>query len=194
MSRGLTLAIAAAVLVGAVAVLYVIAGAAFKPAGGSSLAGLATGPMKKLVAVAPAPPPSIPFKDAEGKDVTLADFRGDVLVVNLWATWCAPCVAEMPTLAKLQKAFEGRPVKVVAVSVDDAKSTDKAKAFIAQHGSLDFYQNPDLRLPFAFNPPAAEFPSTIIYDKQGVQRARLTGDADWSSPEAKAVIEKLLAS
>jgi len=193
LGRGLTLAIAAAVLVGAAAVLYVMGGSAFKPgAGPNSLAGLSEGAMKKLTVVSPAPPPAAPFVDAEGKPVTLADFKGQVLVVNLWATWCAPCVAEMPTLAKLQQEFAGQPVKVVAVSVDAAESTDKAKAFIAKHAPLAFYQNPDLKLPFAFSPPAAEFPSTVIYDKTGVQRARLTGDADWSSPEAKKVIETLL--
>jgi hypothetical protein len=99
----------------------------------------------------------------------------------------------MPTLAALQKAYAGKPVKVVAVSVDDAAGTDKAKAFIAKHAPLAFYQSPDLKLPFGFTPPAAEFPSTIIYDRSGTQRLRMTGGADWASPEAKAVIDKLLA-
>jgi thiol-disulfide isomerase/thioredoxin len=190
----LTLAIAAAVLIGAAAVLYVIGGSAFKPGGGSSMAALAVGPMKKLVGVSPAPPPAIPFQDASGKSVTLADFKGQVLVVNLWATWCAPCVAEMPTLAALQRAYAGKPVKVVAVSIDDAASTAKARAFIAGHAPLAFYQDADLKLPFAFTPPAAEFPSTIVYDREGMQRARMTGGADWASPQAKAVIDKLLGS
>ncbi|HTK34650.1 MAG TPA: TlpA disulfide reductase family protein [Caulobacteraceae bacterium] len=192
---GLSLSIGAAVLIGAAAILYVIGGSAFKPAGaGSSMATLAVGPMKKLMDVSPAPPPAVRFSDADGKPVSLADFKGQVLVVNLWATWCGPCVAEMPTLAKLQGAYAGRPVKVLAISVDDAKSTDKAKAFIARHGPLAFYQNADLKLPFAFTPPAAEFPSTIIYDRKGLQRARMTGGADWASPEAHAVIDKLLGS
>ena len=186
---------AAALLIGVAAVLYVIGGAAFKPAAaGPNIAALATGTMQKLVAVTPGPPPGTVFTDAQGKPVTLADFKGQVLVVNLWATWCGPCVNEMPTLAKLQASYAGMPVKVVAVSVDSAQSTDKAKAFIASHAPLDFYQNADLKLPFAFQPPAAEFPSTILYDRQGVQRARMTGDADWSSPEAHAVIDKLLGS
>jgi thiol-disulfide isomerase/thioredoxin len=150
--------------------------------------------MKKLIKVTPGPPPAIPFKDADGKSVTLADFKGQVLVVNLWATWCGPCVAEMPTLARLQAAYAGKPVKVIAVSVDDAASTDKAKAFIAKHAPLAFYQNTDLKLPFGFSPPAAEFPSTIIYDQTGTQRARMTGGADWASPEARAVVDKLLGS
>jgi thiol-disulfide isomerase/thioredoxin len=194
LGRGLTLAIGAAVLIGAAAALYVTLGPSFKPAAGSGIAALAVGPMKKLVAVTPAPPPAVAFSDPSGKPTTLADFKGQVLVVNLWATWCAPCVKEMPTLAALQTAYAGKPVKVLAISVDDAAGTGKARAFIAGHAPLDFYQNADLKLPFAFQPPAAEFPSTIIYDREGVQRARMTGDADWASPEAKAVIDKLLGS
>jgi thiol-disulfide isomerase/thioredoxin len=194
LGKGLTLAIAAAVVVGVAAALYVIAGSSFKPGAGSDIGGLAAGSMKKLVAVAHTPPPDTPFVDAAGKPVRLSDFKGQVLVVNLWATWCGPCVKEMPTLAALQKAYAGKPVKVVAVSIDSAEATDKAKAFIATHAPLDFYQNPDLRLPFAFKPAAQEFPTTVIFGKDGLQRARMTGDADWSSPEAHAVIDKLLAS
>jgi thiol-disulfide isomerase/thioredoxin len=194
LGRGLTLAIGAALTIGAAAVLYVTAGCSFKPADRDSIASLAVGPMKKLAAVTPAPPPTVSFRDVDGKEVRLADFKGQVLVVNLWATWCGPCVAEMPTLATLQREYAGKPVKVVAVSVDDASGTAKAKAFIGQHAPLAFYQNADLKLPFAFSPPASEFPSTIIYDKEGVQRARMTGGADWASPEARAVVDKLLGS
>jgi thiol-disulfide isomerase/thioredoxin len=192
LGRGLTLAIAAAVVVGAAGALYVIAGSSFKPGGVAGIAG--TGAMKKLVAVSAVPPPAQGFVDANGKPVHIADFKGQVVLVNLWATWCGPCVKEMPTLAALQQAYAGKPVKVVAVSVDSAEATDKAKAFIAKHAPLDFYQNADLKLPFAFQPPAQEFPTTVIYGKDGLQRARMTGDADWSSPEAHAVVDKLLAA
>ena len=194
MGLGLTLAISAAVVIGVAAALYVTAGASFKPGGGANIAALAVGPMKKLIAVTPTPPPAVPFRDADGKAVSLADFKGQVLVVNLWATWCGPCVAEMPTLAKLQSEYAGKPVRVLAISVDDASGTEKAKAFIAKHAPLAFYQNADLKLPFAFSPPAAEFPSTIIYDQTGTQRVRMTGGADWASPEAHAVVDKMLAA
>jgi thiol-disulfide isomerase/thioredoxin len=100
----------------------------------------------------------------------------------------------MPTLAALQKAYEGKGVKVVAISIDAPKDADKAKAFIAGHAPLAFYQDATLELPFAFTPPAQGFPTTILFDKSGVERARVTGDADWSTPEAKAVVDKLLES
>jgi thiol-disulfide isomerase/thioredoxin len=192
--KGLTLAIVAVVVVGLAAALYVIGGAAFKPSGQPSLQKLATGAMAKLHQTPPAPPPAAPFTDAEGRKLTLSDLKGQVLVVNLWATWCAPCVKEMPTLAALQKAYEGKGVKVVAISIDAPKDADKAKAFIAGHAPLAFYQDATLELPFAFTPPAQGFPTTILFDKSGVERARVTGDADWSTPEAKAVVDKLLES
>jgi thiol-disulfide isomerase/thioredoxin len=198
LGRGLTLAIVCAVLVGVAAVLYVIAGSAFKPGDGTSptavIAPLASGAMAKLKPVPPAPPPDTPFIDASGKEVRISDFKGQVLVVNIWATWCGPCVTEMPTLAALQKAYEGKPVKVLAISIDPAESTGKAKAFIARQAPLDFFQNADMKLPFALAPIAQEFPTTVIYDQLGVQRLRMTGDTDWSTPEAKAVIDRLLAS
>jgi thiol-disulfide isomerase/thioredoxin len=194
LGKGLTLAIVAVVLVGLAAALYVMGGAAFKPSASASLQKLATGPMAKLHPTPAAPPPSAPFTDAEGRKLTLADLKGQVLVVNLWATWCAPCVKEMPTLAALQKAYDGKGVKVVAISIDAPKDADKAKAFIAGHAPLAFYQDSTLELPFAFKPPAQGFPTTILFDKAGVERARVTGDADWSSAEAKAVVDQLLAS
>ena len=194
LGRGFTLAIAAAVLVAGAAALYVIAGAALKPASSTALQPLAKGAMAKLQERSPTPPPAAGFVDAQGKLVRIADLKGQVLVVNLWATWCAPCVKEMPTLAALQKAYEGKGVKVVAVSIDAPKDTDKAKAFIAGHAPLAFYQDGTLELPFAFKPPAPGFPTTILFDRSGQERARLAGDADWSSPEARAVIDRLLAS
>lgn len=194
LGRGLTLAIVGAVVVAGAAVLYVIGGAAFKPASTAGFKPLAVGAMAKLQETTPKPPPAAGFVDADGKTVRIADLKGQVLVVNMWATWCAPCVKEMPTLAALQKAYEGQPVKVVVISIDDAKDSDKAKAFIASHAPLVFYQDASLELPFAFTPPAPGFPTTILFDKAGQERARLSGDADWSTPEAKAVIDHLLAS
>ena len=114
------------------------------------------------------------------------------MLVNLWATWCAPCVKEMPTLAALQKRYADKGVTVVAVSIDLAKDSDKAKAFIARNAPLGFYQDAALALPFAFHPSAQGYPSTIFYGRDGVERARMVGEADWSSPEADAVVDKLI--
>jgi thiol-disulfide isomerase/thioredoxin len=183
-----------AALIGVAVVVYVIAAGLFKPAGGApDLKKLARGEMAKLVVAAkPAPPPDTPVLDAQGRTVKLADLKGKVLVVNLWATWCAPCVQEMPTLAKLQAAFPGALV-VAPISMDRLDDREKARAFIAEHAPLRFYQDPNYALAFALDPPAEGFPTTVLYDAQGHERARLSGAADWRGPDARAVVAALIA-
>lgn len=142
------------------------------------------------------PPLAMPdgvFLDANGAEHHLSEFRGRGMVVNLWATWCAPCVAEMPTLARMAQAYEGKPVTVVVVSLDGATDLDKAKAFIGRHTPLAFYNDPKARIPWALTPPAAGVPTTVIYGKDGSEKARLSGGADWSGAEAKAVVDAVLA-
>src|SRR5579871_6104711 len=116
---------------GLAAALYVIPGCTAKPAG--DLKSLAQGEMKSLtVEAAPYPAPDVPFTDAAGKTHTLAEFKGKAVVENLWATWCAPCVQEMPTLAKLAQASAGQPVVVLPISVDADGERANAEAFIAR--------------------------------------------------------------
>jgi thiol-disulfide isomerase/thioredoxin len=183
-----------AALIGVAAVLYIIVQASIKPHQENGVTAVARGEMKKLVAPAEATlGPTHIFYDAAGKPVRATDFRGKVLVLNLWATWCPPCVAEMPTLAKLATAYAGKPVAVVAVSVDTPADADKARAFIAQHAPLAFYGDPAMKLPFALKPPAAGMPTTVIYGADGLERARLSGGADWSGADARAVIDQVLA-
>lgn len=172
--------------------LYAIATHGFK-FGASTLTSLATGAMAKLQT--PDPPraePDAAFLGPQGQTLHLADFKGQVLVVNLWATWCAPCVQEMPTLAKLQTAFAGQPVKVMAISLDSADQKDAAQRFILKHGPLVFYQDPQYALPFSLDPRPQGVPVTLIFDKNGRERARLEGGADWSSAEAQAVLNRVL--
>jgi len=182
-----------AALIGVAAVLYIIVQASIKPEQDEGLKAVARGEMKKLTTPVEATvAPTHAFYDAAGKPIRVADFKGKVVVMNLWATWCPPCVAEMPTLAKLAQAYQGKPVAVVAVSVDQPKDVDKAKAFIAKHPPLGFYSDPEMKLPFAVKPPAAGMPTTIIYGADGVERARLSSGADWSGPDARAVVDYVL--
>jgi thiol-disulfide isomerase/thioredoxin len=190
----LKLALWGAAGLGVAAVVYIIAQASINPQGAGSLKGLAKGEMAKLTIPAEATvAPVASFVDATGAQRRIGDFKGKVTVVNLWATWCAPCVLEMPTLAKLAASYEGQPVEVVAISVDSPDAADKAKAFIAKHAPLAFYHDPKMALPFAVKPAAVGMPTTIIYGPDGVERARVAGDADWSGKDAKAVIDKVLA-
>lgn len=181
--------LAVVVLVG---VLYAIAPHGFKFAP-PTLKSLAVGAMAKLkVPDAPRGQPGAAFLGPNGETLHLADFKGQVLVVNFWATWCAPCVQEMPTLAKLQSAFADKPVKVLAISLDRAEDRGFAQRFILKHGPLVFYQDDKYVLPFALDPRADSVPITVIYDREGRERARLEGGADWISPEAKAVLNRVL--
>ena len=150
--------------------------------------------MAKLV-VAPSPiaEPDIPFTGPDGKPVHLADLKGQVVVVNFWATWCGPCKEEMPSLARLQKDYAEKPFKVVAISVDRLEDTPKAIDFLKANGGLSFYNDPGYKVVFGLNPRPEGIPTTVIYDKQGRERARLSGGADWSTEQAKKVMDTVLA-
>lgn len=179
--------------IGGAAMLYANRDGGGKESASSSLAVYARGSLSKLLTPVPTPAPDYVFKDAEGRDARFADFKGKVAVVNLWATWCAPCKIEMPTLAALAEHYKGRDdVAVVTISMDVDKAVPEARAFIAEHPPLAFYADPKFQLPFEF-PGKGAMPQTILLDRQGNVRAVLTGEADWASDEAKALIEELLA-
>jgi thiol-disulfide isomerase/thioredoxin len=178
-------------LAGTLALLYGAAGCSKAPEG---LGDLTKGAMAGLkVSDHAAPAPSAPFKDAEGRAHTLAEFKGRVTIVNFWANWCPPCKAEIPSLAKLATAEAGHPVAIVPISVGKDEDETAGRAFIARNPPLAFYTEPTYALAFAFKPPVGDMPTTVIFDRRGVERARLPGGADWSSADAKAVIDRLIA-
>ncbi len=178
-------------LAGVAAVLYALAGCSNTP---GDLKPLARGAMAKLaVTASPAPAPDTVFHDAAGKSHTLAEFRGKVAIVNVWAFWCAPCKEEIPSLARLQTAYTGKGLAVVAVSVGKAEDETAGRAFIERNPPLTFYTEPTYAMTYAFKPAVDGMPTTIIYDRKGVERARLAGGADWSGADARAVIDSLLA-
>ena len=183
----LTYALWAVAVVVAAGALYVIGGRLIKPAGAPS------GDMKTLTtAYAGAPLPATPILDAAGHITTLAALKGRPMIVNMWATWCAPCRKEMPALAKLQAAY-GDKVLIVPVSMDKPPQREQARAFIAANAPLGFYEDEALAMPYAVAPPVEGFPTTILYDASGKEVARIPYDHDWSGPEAHAVIDALLA-
>jgi thiol-disulfide isomerase/thioredoxin len=155
---------------------------------------LATGPMAKLiVAEKPGGQPDVAFTGPDGKSLKLADLKGQVVVVNFWATWCGPCKEEMPSLAALQKDLAGQPFKVVAISVDRDQDIPAAQAFLKKNGDLSLYRDPSYHVVFGLTPRPDGIPTTVIYDKQGRERARLSGGADWSTEQSKAVMKAVLA-
>lgn len=162
--------------------------------GGRDLAAFAAGPLKGLeIAKDPVPQPPNSFAGPDGTPTQLSAFHGKVVLVNLWATWCAPCVTEMPTLAGLQRAMGDQDFKVVAISVDREKDAAKAKQELAElgKGSLAFYHDPKMAIVYPLK--ARGFPTSILYDREGKELARLAGEADWNSPEARALIQAAMA-
>lgn len=142
----------------------------------------------------PKEPPAFGFVDASGNEVTLADFAGKVVVLNLWATWCAPCRREMPALDRLQAELGGDDFTVVALSVDRA-SVDLARieGFYEEVGveRLEIYRDPDMRVPRELRAPG--LPTTVVFDRDGMEVGRVLGDAPWDGPEAVAILEEIMA-
>ncbi len=160
----------------------------------SDLARFAVGPLASLQTPAVlTPAPDHVFKDDQGRDVRLADFRGRVVVVNLWAMWCAPCRTEMPTLARLAQAYPGGDLVVLPINVDVGEDAiADARSFIGVHEPLPMYSDPKFQMPFLF-PGKGKMPQTILLDRRGRVRAAFSGEADWASPQARALIDALLA-
>jgi len=157
------------------------------------LAGLSKGAMAPLLArPTPLDLPDINFNDAGGAPKSLADWRGKVVLLNVWATWCVPCRDEMPALDRLQTELGGNAFEVVAVNIDK-NGSDKARAFLQETGAthLALYTDPSGKLFAALK--AVGMPTTLIIDRNGKEIGRLVGPADWGSPEAKRVIEAAVA-
>lgn len=155
------------------------------------------------------PAPEVDFYDTNGDVAKFSDFAGKVVVMNIWATWCTPCMAEMPSLAALQREFSEEEVVVIPIAsgmmLTSRAKTDEEKAAaleeaIVDHrdtlarlteGALPFYYDPGADVTFAAQTGA--FPSTIIYDADGKEVVRLMRDADWASDEAKGLVQAVLS-
>ncbi len=139
----------------------------------------------------PLAPPDEAFHDASGTEHRLAEFRGHGMVINLWATWCAPCVAEMPSLARLALALAPYDIAVLPLS-SDRGGADTVRAWFQEHAiaGLPVLTDPKGKLARAW--AARGIPMTVIIDRQGRDVARLEGAADWSTPAAIALIRKLV--
>jgi Thiol-disulfide isomerase and thioredoxins len=128
--------------------------------------------------------PALTVADPSGRKLALADLRGKPVLINLWATWCAPCVAELPTLQAL--AGKGT-VRVLAISQDSGDPAAVAK-FLADRklDRLEPWIDPDSDLSFHYN--TGILPTTVLYDSSGREVWRYAGEHDWSGPEAAALI------
>ncbi|TNC74114.1 TlpA disulfide reductase family protein [Rubellimicrobium roseum] len=176
-----------------VAALYTAALVAANTAVAQDLAALQEGDMRKLaIHEAPQEVPAVAFTGEGGAETTLQDLAGEVVVVNFWATWCAPCREEMPTLAKLQEELgdEGVRVATIATGRNDPVELDR---FLTEVGAGNLPQWRDPRQDLARAMGVLGLPVTVILNREGQEVARLTGDADWASESALAILRALAA-
>ena len=140
--------------------------------------------------MAPTPAPALTFGTPAGKRLSLAAFRGHVLLVNLWATWCPPCVAELPTFAALAPRMAAFGGLVLPVSID-VGGTPVVRAFYARHKITD--------LPVLTDPSGKDLdildtnavPVTLLITPQGLLAGRVEGAANWDTPGVLAILKKL---
>jgi thiol-disulfide isomerase/thioredoxin len=132
------------------------------------------------------PAPAAAFDDPQGRSTSLSDFRGRPLLVNLWATWCAPCVTELPTLDSLAGREDGK-LQVLAISLD-SEGRAKVDPFFAEHGykALEPYVDPKMGLMPELG--VDTLPTTILYDSSGREVWRMVGKKDWGSADSKRLI------
>lgn len=137
----------------------------------------------------PEPMPSLAFQTPDGKATSLRAFAGKVVLVNLWATWCPPCVHEMPALDRLQAALGSQDFQVVDISIDHG-GAPVVGAFFASHGlsHLKPYLDPSGDVVSALH--LRGVPTSILVDRDGKELGRLEGGAAWDSPAARALIEQ----
>ena len=131
--------------------------------------------------------PEFKLSDYAGRPIALSELRGRVVVLNFWATWCPTCVVEMPSLDALAVSEKGKPVSVLAVSVDE--NWDLVRSFFAQGTAMTVLLDKDKSVPPRYG--TEKVPETFIIDKDGKVRYYIVSDRDWNSPDIRACIDQL---
>ena len=135
------------------------------------------------------PAPATVFKDPTGTTTSIAAYKGTPVLVNLWATWCAPCIKELPTIQALEAERKGE-LAVIAVSQDMGEKS-AVDAFLAgkKLGRFAAYHDPDMALSLDLG--AQVLPTTILFDAAGKEAWRFTGDLDWTGAEARSLLAEV---
>jgi thiol-disulfide isomerase/thioredoxin len=168
------------------------------PADAARLDGANTGAVAAFtLADRPVDVGALSFVDASGAKKSLSDWKGKVVLLNLWATWCVPCREEMPALQALQQQAGGPDFEVVPVSVD-LGTADKPKKFYADHdlSGLGFFHDGTMGVFNALKKESLAFgmPATLLIDRNGCVLGSLNGPADWAGAEARALVDRALAA
>jgi thiol-disulfide isomerase/thioredoxin len=147
------------------------------------------------VAKSPLRIPDLAFQDVSGKPLTLADWRGRTVLLNLWATWCVPCRKEMPTLDALEQKLGGPDFQVVAVNID-TRDPDKPKTFLKDIGvhNLNYYADASAKSFQELKAIGRAFgmPTTVLVDPHGCEIGTIAGPAEWASGDAVKLIQAAL--
>jgi thiol-disulfide isomerase/thioredoxin len=126
---------------------------------------------------------------------SLADYSGKVLMINIWATWCAPCRVEMPSIEELHRAYDDKGLKILAISVDDPGTEPQIRSFVRQYGlTFEVLHDPggqEGRVSRDYQ--TTGYPETVIIGRDGIIRRKLLGAHNWNSAENRALIDRLLA-
>ncbi len=134
------------------------------------------------------PAPEVALVDGAGAPVTLADFKGRVILVNFWATWCAPCVREMPSLDRLQAKRGGGDFLVMAVN-EDRGGAKVAKPFLEKLGTANLSLYVDKKMALMRALKVRGLPTSFLIDREGRVVGKLEGIAEWDAPEVEALID-----
>jgi thiol-disulfide isomerase/thioredoxin len=175
--------VAIAAAIGAVAGLYTIGAADAPPVGGSV--------QNFTVETAGVPAPATPIEAADGGMATLADYRGRLVVLNFWATWCGPCVRELPSLQRLAESLPENTARVVLISQDRGGFV-QIDPFLDRLGIDIADSYVDNRLALSRAAGVTALPTTILIGPDGDELGRLAGHAEWDTPEALALIRHYL--
>lgn len=142
-----------------------------------------------VLATTARPRPDFHWTDQSGNEqFALSNFTGKVVLMNFWASWCNPCLTELPTISKLQEALGGNDFTVVGISVDQAGSSLARRMLRKLHiKNLEIYLDRSGNASRAFG--AGDIPTTILFDREGREVGKFAGPTDWASPEALALIK-----
>ena len=134
--------------------------------------------------------PNFLLKDSDGFNVTLDQFRGKVVLLNFWATWCGPCKVEMPAMERLYRSFSRTEFEILAVSTD-AQGAAVTRPFQQEAGfTFPVLHDADFRIGLRYG--ARQLPMTFLIDRKGIIRNRIPGARDWNTPAGKRLVESLL--
>jgi thiol-disulfide isomerase/thioredoxin len=162
----------------------------------AKVAPFATGEVAAVaVAKSPLKVPNLNFQDATGKPLTLENWRGRTVLLNLWATWCVPCRKEMPSLEALETKLGGPNFEVVTVNID-TRDAEKPKQWLAEVGisKLGYYADPNAKTFQELKAVGRAFgmPTTMLIDPSGCEIGTIAGPAEWASDDAVRLIEAAL--